>query len=101
MKTKINYDGDAIELRLAKKRYQTNNRLAILAFWSSGAFGVLTVNVEAEPLADDEVIVKTYAENADWAVQVVNNLPEVFTPTGRTAQVGQCGCPVYKVQFDG
>ncbi len=98
MKTTVRFMGVGIELKLIYRRKYSNGRTAIeaVSVEEDEPFGVLTVNVEAADIADDEIIVKTYSENEEWAPQVLAAFPENFIDTGRSVQTGWVSCPIYK-----
>ena len=97
MKTSINAFGSTVEIELVTQEYQ-NGRVAIQAIDLSDhcPWGTMTVNVPEVPLADDEIIVKTYSENEQWVPQVLENLKEHFEPTGRSVSSGHVTMPVYR-----
>lgn len=96
-KLKINAFGNDQEIALTKQQYG-NDRLAICAICTDDGspWGTLTVNVPEIELADDEIIVKNYSENAAWVPQVLEQLPEVFEKTEREANLGYVSCPIYR-----
>jgi len=96
LKADVKFYGDIVSLTLAVGKY-TNGRTAISASADNdGPFGTLTVNIPDAQLAEDEIIVKTYSENAAWVPQVLEQLKEHFTPTGREVHSGFISAPVYK-----
>ena len=70
--------------------------MAIRAICDNETWGVLTVNIPEVELEEDEIIVKTYSENKEWATQLIQKLPETFIPTGKTVKTGFVECPIYK-----
>jgi len=96
-KLTINAFGSDQEIVLNKHEYG-NNRIAICAISTDDQelWGTLTVNIPEVELADDEIIVKDYSENATWVPQVIEQLPELFEPTGRRAESGFVSCPIYR-----
>ena len=73
--------------RVRFNRYTNNDRLAILLVTEAGdPLLTATVNVPCYPLGDDEVMIKSYAENAG----VLECLTDagIIAPTGKTLEVG-------------
>lgn len=93
----INFLGTPTRLELVEHRYRDNNRLAIQAVCDDGPFGFLTVNLPEADLADDEICIKVWSENAAWVPQVLHQLQDKFVPTGRSVPTGFVSAPVYKV----
>lgn len=93
----INFLGKPTRLELVENRYTDNNRLAIQAVCDDGPFGFLTVNLPEADLADDEICVKVWSENAAWVPQVLHQLQDKFVPTGREVRTGFVSAPIYKV----
>lgn len=99
MKTKITAYGEQIELTLKFSNYLLGDRLSIRAETGDGEpYGTLTTNLPDQPLNPGEIFVKTYSENAAWVPQVLKNLPELFTDTGRRVKSGFVTIPVYQVR---
>ena len=97
IKTNINWNGKSLNLTLKVIGEYQNSRPCIAAFTDDNRpFGRITVNIDQEPLEQDEVIIKTYSENESWAPQVLKNLPHVFQDTGRLAETGYVKCPIYR-----
>lgn len=92
---KINFCDEDYDLLLIEENY-TNGRLAIRAICDNETWGVLTVNIPEAELEEDEIVVKTYSENKEWATQLIQKLPETFIPTGKTVKTGFVECPIYK-----
>ena len=59
-------------------------------------YGVLSLNMPEVPLAADEVIIKNYSENADWAPKVLEQLQDMLIPTGREVD----GLPIYRIKAE-
>lgn len=96
MTVTINFLGKPTQIELVEHRYSDNNRLAIQAVSDGEPFGMLTVNLDT-PLADDEVCIKVWSENAAWAPQVLAALKSKFIPTGRSVPTGFVTAPVYRI----
>lgn len=97
MTTTINFLGKPTQIELVEHRYFDNGRLAIQAIGYDGPFGFLTVNLPEAELADDEICVKVWSENAAWVPQVLAQLKDKFVPTGRSVPTGFVSAPIYKV----
>lgn len=97
MITTINFLGTPTQIELIEHRYTDNNRLAIQAICDEGPFGMLTVNLPEAELADDEVCIKVWSENAAWVPQVLAAFKDKFIPTGRSIPTGFVTAPVYKI----
>jgi hypothetical protein len=75
------------DCRLRFNRYTGNDRLAILLVTEDGEpLLTATVNVPCYPLEDDEVMIKSYAEN-DGVLECLTDVG-VIAPTGKTLEVG-------------
>lgn len=96
MKTTINFYGEW-DVTLQTSGYP-NGRMAIVAMCDNGAvFGKLTTNLPDEPLAGDEIFVRTTEEN-EWTPQILQAFPEVFEDTGRRVQTGYIEVQVWIVK---
>lgn len=95
----IDFLGEKVHLVLVEHTYRDNGRRAIEARDSMTLenFGVLTVNIPEAQLADDEVCIKVWSENAYWVPQVLHQLKDKFIPTGREVPTGFVSAPVYKI----
>ena len=99
----IDFLGENVSLELVEHRYTDNNRLAIRAMErvlgtnNLSPFGMLTVNIPDADLADDEVCIKVWSENASWVPQVLAALKDKMIPTGREVPTGFVRAPVYKI----
>jgi len=93
----INFLGKPVNIELVDHVYTDNGRRAIQAVCDEGPFGMLTVNIPDAELADDEICVKVWSENAYWAPQVLSQLKDKFVPTGREVPTGFVSAHVYKV----
>jgi hypothetical protein len=93
----VNFLGKPVKIQLVDHTYTDNGRRAIEAVCDEGHFGMLTVNVPKAELADDEICVKVWSENAFWAPQVLSELRDKFVPTGREVRTGFVSAPVYKI----
>lgn len=98
MNVTVTFLGKPTNLLLTEHRYSDNGRLAVQAVVAETGepFGMLTVNLET-PLADDEVCVKVWSENAYWVPQVLAAFKDKFIPTGREVRTGFVSAPVYKI----
>ena len=92
----INFLGTPTNIEIVEHRYTDNGRLALQAICDEGAFGMLSVNIPDADLAEDEVCVKVWSENAAWVPQVLAQLKDTFVPTGRSVPTGFVTAPVYK-----
>lgn len=61
---------------------------------------MLTVNVPNIELEKNEIAVKTYSENVNWAEQVLKALPDHFIFTGKVVKTGFVTIPIYKFVCD-
>lgn len=61
-------------------------------------WGTLTVNVPHAEVGKDEIVVKTYSENAYWVPQVLEAMPDVFEDTGRRVSTGFTEVEIWKVK---
>jgi hypothetical protein len=97
MKTSVTMFGSVFELSFQVLAYG-NGRIAIQAidFNEGDPFGMVTLNIPEVELEQDEVIAKTYSENAHWVPQVLENLKQHFEPTGKTIDYGNVLLPIYK-----
>ena len=93
----IDFLGKTIHLTIVEHTYTNNNRLALEAICDEEPFGMLTVNIPEAELADDEVCIKTWSENAAWVPQVLAALKDKFIPTGRSVPTGFVTAPIYKI----
>lgn len=93
----IDFLGESVQIELVDTIYTDNGRRAIQVVCHEGPFGMLTVNLPEADLADDEVCVKVWSENASWAPQVLAALKDRFIPTGRSVRTGFVEAPVYRV----
>lgn len=94
--TTINFQGKPVELEIVELRYSDNNRLALQVLCREGVFGFLTTNLPEANLAEDEVAIKTWSENSLWAPQILEQLKDRLTPTGRSIPTGFVTAPIYK-----
>ena len=92
----ITFLGKPVTLALVEHRYVDNGRLAVEAVdaVTGEPFGMVTVNLDT-PLADNEVCVKVWSENAPWVPQVLAALKWEYT--GRDVPTGFVRAPVYKI----
>jgi hypothetical protein len=92
----INFLGKSVTLSFVEHRYRDNGRLALEAVdaLTGEPFGMVTVNLDT-PLADNEVCVKVWSENAAWVPQVLEALKWEYT--GRDVPTGFVRAPVYKI----
>jgi uncharacterized protein (DUF2141 family) len=97
MRTTVNSFGSSVELSLKVLAY-ANGRIAIeaLDFSDGEPYGMLTLNIPEIELEQDEIIVKTYSENAHWVPQVLENLRQHFENTGKIASSGFVKMPIYR-----
>lgn len=93
----INFLNEPVNLTLVEHTYTDNGRRAYEAVCDEGRFGMLTVNIPEADLADDEVCIKVWSENASWVPQVLAAMKDKFIPTGRSIPTGFVTAPVYKV----
>ncbi|MGH6639174.1 MAG: hypothetical protein ACREXN_01115 [Polaromonas sp.] len=70
-------------------------RWFVLATDEGEPFGTVTVNVPGYPLADDEVLVKTWEENAPARQPLLNS--GVFSDTGKRVPCGYVEAEVWKL----
>jgi hypothetical protein len=96
----IDFLGKPVKLQLVPHTYSDNGRLAIEAHDHDGPFGMLTVNIPEADLADDEVCVKVWSENAYWVPQLLAKLKDRYIPTGRSVRTGFVSAPVYRIVED-
>lgn len=98
MKTSIKIDNEKIDLVLQVTRYDNNHRICIRAIdEKDGApWGTLTTNIPEEEINPDQMLVKTYSENASWVPQVLAAFPQNFILTQRVIHSGFVQIPVYK-----
>lgn len=72
-----------------------NGRIALQLVTLEGEpYATLTVNISAEKLADDEVIIKTYSENEYVALEAWKT--GLFEDTGR--RVYNLGVPIWQIK---
>lgn len=99
MKTTIMFHGEPTPLRLRIRRYAGSDRIAVTAEDVDPLcpLGKLTINDPDADIADDEIIVKEFSENASWVPQVLANFPDNFIDTGKRVQCGFAECRVFKL----
>jgi hypothetical protein len=99
MTIKIDFLGRPVNITLVEHTYNHNGRLAVEAVdaQTGEPFGMLTVNIPEAEIADDEVCVKVWSENAAWVPQVLAALKDKWIPTGREVPTGFVRAPVYKI----
>lgn len=78
-------------------QYRDGN-LAVTVIGDDGPFGTLSTNVDGVRLADNEFCVKTWSENAPWALEYLRQNPEVFEDTGRRFTSGFVSGPIYRLK---
>ncbi len=85
------------EVVLTVGEYAETGAVAVNLRSKSGIpWGSLTVNVEGTELAEDEILVKTWTENAFWARQLIT--AGFFEDTGKRIQCGFCDAEIWKVK---
>lgn len=77
--------GETLEVTPDFSRY-SNGRLAVLLNCSEGPYAKLTTNLPEEPLAEDEVFIKDWAEN-EYLVEALTDAGWIEM-TGRKVPVG-------------
>jgi hypothetical protein len=87
---------NGVQLWLSQGRYTNGSGLALFLIDADGdTWYTVTINVPGEMLAADEVIVKTYSENALILPPMV--AAGWLAPLERTVRVGYAIAPVCKV----
>ena len=95
MKASIEMFGETTEVVLEVKKYLAGGRPAITAMCEDGPFGVVTVNDPDVLLGPGEILVKAWTENR-WVTQLLEQLPEHFTDTGRRVSMGHAMAHIWK-----
>lgn len=62
------------------------------------SMGVLTVNLPEHELGPDEILVKTWSENALLAAEVLRQRPDVLEDTGKRVPTGFVEAQVWRVK---
>jgi hypothetical protein len=82
--------------------YQNNGRFAIVGELDNGAytekFGVLSVNISSANLDDNEIIIKNWSENEQFAHAAL--ISGYFRDTGRRITTGFVEAPVWLILED-
>lgn len=87
--------GNREEVAIIASRYTKGNRLALTLVSEDGSpWGTLTVNLPDAPLADDEILVKTWSENAFYREPALNS--GLFVDTGRRVPTGLALAEVWR-----
>jgi len=96
---KLPYMGSEFDCVLVEQHYR-NDRLAIEVIDRAEGepFTTLTVNIPEVPLADDEILVKTWSENETIAPAVLAAFPNHFEDTGRTVPAGHARAAIWKIK---
>ena len=91
----LNLFGTREEVSIVASRYTKGNRLALTLVSEDGSpWGNLTVNLPDAPLADDEILVKTWSENAFYREPALNS--GLFVDTGRRVPTGMALAEVWR-----
>lgn len=91
--------GEQHKCQLVPRTY-SNGRLAIEVVTQGERWGVLTVNIPEGKLAEGEIFVRTWAEQASWYNQVLEQCPDIFEDTGRKEPAGHADASIWKVKID-
>ena len=84
-----------INLCFSIEQYNKGNRMALQVLCEDGeSYAMLTINMPEVPLAEDEIIVKTYSENEYVAKAAFET--GLFENTGKFA--GFIRAPIWKVK---
>lgn len=89
---KITLFGNSYDVKLVEGKYGDGST-AIQAIDPEGPFGTLTVCVPGTRLLENEILVKTWSENSEWAPQL---LQYGFEDTGRRVKTGYVEAQVWK-----
>jgi hypothetical protein len=95
--TTVSSFGQSYRVEHQLMQYRDGN-LAVTIICDDGAFGTLSTNVDGVELAENEFCVKTWSENAPWALDFLNKNQDVFEDTGRTFASGFVTGPIYRVK---
>jgi hypothetical protein len=76
----------------------TDGNLAVQVICADGPFGMLSTNVDGVELNESEFCVKTWSENACWALDYLRQNADRFEDTGRTFQSGFVQGPIYRLK---
>ncbi len=89
--------GTTEKIYLKKGEYLTNKTLAVSAICKNGEqWGMVTVNIDEEPLNEKCAFVKDYSENEGMANFLVKN--KIAKPTGRAFVTGFVA--IFEYEFD-
>lgn len=92
----MEFDFDGYNLVLAKARYRRDRIALMVVTVDGGPYAFLTVNVLSEPLAQDEMCIKTW----DGQKGIVDRVFEsgIFEDTGRQVKCGYISAPVWRIK---
>jgi hypothetical protein len=96
MKATVTLFDEVFNISLEVNSYRDGNRVAITAVCDDGErFGTVTVNDPSVDLAEGEILVKTWTENA-WVPQLLEQLPNRFFDTGKRVPMGYDNAQVWR-----
>jgi len=78
--------------------YDSNGRVALVAYQGMEQYGKITANLPNLDLEPNEFFVKTYSENASWAEPLLEQHPDLFhVQFGKGVMFNGLYFPVYKL----
>lgn len=78
--------------------YNVNNRPCLIADQGREQYGKITANLLQSDIEPNEFFVKTYSENAHWALQLLKQHPNLFhCQYGKGVMLNGLYFPLYKL----